>query len=157
MKTKCNVTINFRDYGEIVVPKGTELTHQTAIGYDEKYHFVKEFGWIERDYPKVSNILRMDASSYGIDIPAEFVEYDAVVKAKELKTTKPVVVERFNIHHSAALSKISSIVDKLGSMAIAPNKTWADVGSMEKVSSDLDDICEFLGLNHFVGKNTTKH
>ena len=33
--TKEDVTVNFRNYGEIVVPKGTLLTNKTADGEDE--------------------------------------------------------------------------------------------------------------------------
>lgn len=76
METNQDVKVKFRDYGEIVVPKGTKLTHQTALGIDEKYHFVNDFKWIDRDYPKVSNILKHDAAHYGINIPKEFVQYD---------------------------------------------------------------------------------
>lgn len=75
METKQAVTINFRDYGDIVVPKGTKLTHQTACGIDEKYHFVNEFGWIDRDYPTVASMLKHDAKYSGINIPKEFVDY----------------------------------------------------------------------------------
>ena len=74
MKTKQEVTINFREYGEITVPKGTRLTHQTACGVNENSHFVNEFGWIDRDYKDVANILKHDVMYYGIDIPVEFIE-----------------------------------------------------------------------------------
>jgi hypothetical protein len=76
MKTNQDVTINFKDYGEIVVPKGTQLTYQTATGHDRKYHFVNEFGWIRRNYPKINLLLYHDANYYGIDIPKEFVDYE---------------------------------------------------------------------------------
>jgi hypothetical protein len=74
MVTSQDVKVLFKDYGEIVVPKGTRLTHNTAMGVDENYHFVNEFGWIERDYPTVSRILTHDATFYGINIPKEFVQ-----------------------------------------------------------------------------------
>lgn len=72
--TKEDVTVNFRNYGEIVVPKGTLLTNQTADGIDKNYNFVNEYEWIKRDYPLIDKILIMDAQSYGINIPKEFVE-----------------------------------------------------------------------------------
>ena len=68
-----DVTVNFRIYGEIKVPKGTAITNQTAVGFDSKYNFVNEYGWIDRDYPEIANILKLDATYYGINIPAEFV------------------------------------------------------------------------------------
>jgi hypothetical protein len=73
MQTSQDVKLSFRDYGEIVIPKGTRLTHQTATGEDKNYHFVNEFGWIERDYPEISRVLRHDAIYHGIDIPKKFV------------------------------------------------------------------------------------
>ena len=74
MRTKQEVTINFREYGEITIPKGTKLTHQTTCGVDENYNFVNEFEWIDRNYESVASILKHDAVHYGIDIPIEFVE-----------------------------------------------------------------------------------
>ena len=76
MKTNQDVKINFRHYGDITVPKGTRLTHQTAMGIDKKYHFVDEFGWIKKDYPDYGSILLHDAEHYGINIPEEFVDYE---------------------------------------------------------------------------------
>jgi hypothetical protein len=75
MKTKTDVTVNFRGFGEIVVPKGTKLTNRTATGIDEKYHFVDEFEWIDKNYPTINNLLKHDAIYYGINIPDEYVEY----------------------------------------------------------------------------------
>ena len=74
--TKQDVKISFMVFGEIVVPQGTRITHKTATGIDYDYNFVDEFGWIDRDYPTVANILKMDARNYGINIPAEFVTKD---------------------------------------------------------------------------------
>jgi hypothetical protein len=67
------VTIPFMTYGLITVPKGTKITHKTACGIDESYNFVDDLSWIDRDYPTVANLLKMDARNYGINIPAEFV------------------------------------------------------------------------------------
>lgn len=74
MKTAQDVKINFMGYGEISVPKGTRLSHQTACGIDENYHFVDDLTWIEKSYPTISRILKHDATYYGINIPKEFVE-----------------------------------------------------------------------------------
>jgi hypothetical protein len=76
MKTKQDVTIKFRDYGEITVPKGTRLTHRTASGIDKNYHFVDDLKWIDTNYPKINGILKFDATYYGIDIPKKFVDYE---------------------------------------------------------------------------------
>lgn len=74
MKTNKDYTLNFKDYGEITVPKGTRLTHQTAMGIDESYHFVNEYGWIKTNYPNIANILLHDVSHYGINVPKEYVD-----------------------------------------------------------------------------------
>lgn len=71
---KQDVTVNFRNYGEITVPKGTPITHNTAVGYSDEYHFVNDLNWIDTKYPEISGLLRHDAFYYGIDIPAEFIE-----------------------------------------------------------------------------------
>jgi hypothetical protein len=76
MRTSQDVTISFRDYGNITVPKGTRLTHNTALGADRNYHFVDDFSWIKKNYPQIDRFLYHDAYYYGIDIPKEFVEYD---------------------------------------------------------------------------------
>lgn len=75
MKTKQTVTVNFKHYGQITVPEGTKLTHQTAMGEDKSYHFVNDFNWIDKNYPEIAGILKHDAKFYGINIPAEFVKY----------------------------------------------------------------------------------
>lgn len=75
MKTKQDVTLKFRDYGSITIPKGTGLTHQTANGVDKNYHFVNDFNWIRTNYPTIDRVLLHDAMYYGIDIPKEFVGY----------------------------------------------------------------------------------
>lgn len=51
----------------IVVPKGTKVSNQTAIGIDENYHFVDDFKFAERYY-------HHDLTYHGINIPKEFVE-----------------------------------------------------------------------------------
>lgn len=76
METNQDVKVLFKDYGEIVIPKGTKLTNMTATGKDENYHFVDEFQWMKKKYASISNILIHDAKHYGINIPKEFVKYD---------------------------------------------------------------------------------
>lgn len=74
MKTNKDFTLNFKFFGEITVPAGTKVTHQTACGIDENYHFVDEFGWIDENYSAVASILKMDAKSYGINVPKDFID-----------------------------------------------------------------------------------
>lgn len=75
MRTSQDVTLSFMDYGNITVPKGTRLTHQTAMGIDKNYHFVAEYKWIEENYPDISRVLKHDVYYYGINIPKEYVQY----------------------------------------------------------------------------------
>lgn len=76
MKTTQDVTVNFREYGEITVPKGTRLTHKTASGIDKNYHFVDDFVWIAQNYPQYHKMqLLHDATHYGIDVPKQFVDF----------------------------------------------------------------------------------
>ena len=66
---------NFRGiYGSITVPKGTRVTHQTAMGIDKDYHFVNEFGWIDKNYPEIKQLLKHDVVYSGINVPKEFVD-----------------------------------------------------------------------------------
>ena len=44
--TATSVTVNFRNYGEITIPKGVLVTNETAMGIDDRYNFVDEFDWI---------------------------------------------------------------------------------------------------------------
>jgi hypothetical protein len=76
MRTNQDVTVNFKHYGDITVPKGTRLTHITSMGIDEKYHFVDDLSWIKKNYPTIDRVLLHDATYYGIDIPKEFVDYE---------------------------------------------------------------------------------
>lgn len=75
MRTSKSITIEFRSFGEITIPKGTLLTNQTACGFDANYHFVQDFSWIKRDYPRIANILTHDVRYYGINIQREFVDF----------------------------------------------------------------------------------
>jgi hypothetical protein len=75
METNQDYTIeNYRGtYPPITVPKGTKLTHQTAMGIDKNYHFVNEYGWIYRNYSTIAKILKHDVTFYGINVPKEYV------------------------------------------------------------------------------------
>lgn len=75
MVTNKDYTVPFMTYGEITVPKGTRVSHDTAMGEDKNYHFVSDLSWIKRDYPQIANILRWDVDHHGIDVPKEFITY----------------------------------------------------------------------------------
>lgn len=80
METNQDYTVEYKwsnvDFGEITIPKGTELTHQTAMGVDENYHFVKNWNWYK---PEVKGFARKmmlhDFTHSGINVPKEFVKY----------------------------------------------------------------------------------
>ena len=73
-RLKQDYTADFRDYGEVTIPKGTLVTHETAMGFDKKYHFVDDFDWIKNSYPDYWNTLKMDMETYGFDVPKEYIE-----------------------------------------------------------------------------------
>jgi len=75
METNQDYTVeNFRGvYPPITVPKGTRLTHQTAMGIDKNYHFVSDMSWITKNYPTIAKVLIHDVTYYGINVPKEFV------------------------------------------------------------------------------------
>lgn len=75
MKTNKAYTVSFKHFGDIIVPAGTPVTHKTACGIDEKYHFVDSTKWIDENYPDIAGILKHDVIYYGIDVPKEFIEY----------------------------------------------------------------------------------
>jgi len=73
MRTSKDYTIaNFRGYGELTVPAGTRITHNTACGYDEKYNFVADLSFMPGT--TATNLAKHEAYYYGIDIPKEFIE-----------------------------------------------------------------------------------
>ncbi len=78
MKTSKDYSIRFKvgrsDYGIITVPKGTRVTHQTAMGHDENYHFVDDFSWVEpHDDGTPQYGLLHDLKYRGINVPKEFI------------------------------------------------------------------------------------
>lgn len=66
--TSQDIPMHFRGY-DIVVPKGTRITHRTALGTDPNYNFVDDLSWIDKKYP----LLHHDAYYYGINVPKEYV------------------------------------------------------------------------------------
>lgn len=53
-------------HSRLTVPKGTPITHQTAMGYDENYNFVVGNSFAERYY-------HHDLEYHGINVPKQFV------------------------------------------------------------------------------------
>jgi len=68
---KHDVTINFKTFGWITIPKGTQTTNETASGIEEGCNYVNQLGWIDRKYPAINKRLKMAAIYYGINIPEE--------------------------------------------------------------------------------------
>jgi len=100
MRTSKDYTIaDFRGYGEVTVPKGTRVTHMTAMGNDPKYHFVDEYDWIKANYPTIAATLKHDVSYYGINVPIEFIETERTVRYSPLTNqNKPFILnsQRYN-------------------------------------------------------------
>jgi hypothetical protein len=73
MKTNKAIKMEFKGYN-IEIPKGTRITHQTAMGIDTNYHFVSNLSWI----PLVNGVKQFglihDATYYGININKKDVE-----------------------------------------------------------------------------------
>jgi hypothetical protein len=68
-------TTTFMHYGEITVPKGTRVTHRTALGDDPNIHFVDYFGWVpphECGIPQYG--LLHDLKHYGLNVPEEYIK-----------------------------------------------------------------------------------
>jgi hypothetical protein len=91
MKTKADYTVHFRvqntDYGMITVPKGTEVTNQTALGEDPKYHFVNDFDWIlpHEGTATPQHGLIEDMKNYGLNVPKEYIETPEEANDREEK------------------------------------------------------------------------
>jgi hypothetical protein len=73
--TKEEITMEYREYGEITIPKGTRLTNHTATGIDMNYNFVADLSWIPTYEDGTKNYsLTHDADYYGINIPRHLIE-----------------------------------------------------------------------------------
>jgi hypothetical protein len=74
--TKQEIKMKYRDYGRITIPKGTRITHRTALGIDPNYNFIDDLSWIPlHDDGKTKQFgLIHDATYYGINIPKELLE-----------------------------------------------------------------------------------
>lgn len=68
--TKEEIKMNFRGH-DIIIPKGTRITHNTARGKDEKYNFIDDLSFIDK---KTNFVLWDDACHYGINIDKSMIE-----------------------------------------------------------------------------------
>lgn len=80
MKTSKEYKVEYKvancDYGTITVPKGTRLTHMTALGGDKNYHFVDEFDWYKPELKSYARVMAVhNFVHHGINVPKEYVEY----------------------------------------------------------------------------------
>jgi hypothetical protein len=81
MKTNADYQLNFKvantNYGILTIPKGTLLTHRTAMGVDKSYHFVADLSWVKDHACGLKQYgLIHDIEHYGINVPKEYVEYE---------------------------------------------------------------------------------
>lgn len=105
MKTNKDYTVKYNwspvDYGEIIIPKGTRLTHQTAMGEDKNYHFVADWSWYK---PEITGFARKmmlhDFTHSGVDVPKEYVDYEQA----------EVIVTSFKEKRE---KKIQGLIDKM--------------------------------------------
>jgi hypothetical protein len=74
LKLKKDYTLNYKDYGYITVPKGTQTDNNTAMGIDKSYNFVSDYEWIENNYPSIARVLKHDVYYYGINVPEYYLE-----------------------------------------------------------------------------------
>lgn len=73
-RTTQDYTVNYRQYGQITVPKGTRVSNIAADGSTISDFFVDEFDWIEPYEDGTPNYsLIRTADVFGIVIPKEFV------------------------------------------------------------------------------------
>lgn len=68
-KTTESITVNFFGYGDVTIPENTLVTNETSIDFDDKFAYVSEFSWIDKNYSAYASMLKFDAENYGINIP----------------------------------------------------------------------------------------
>jgi hypothetical protein len=73
-KTIKEFKTNYKGY-DLVIPKGSTVTNQTALGPDDNYHFWNvSLEYVEKITGVKNSILLFDLAHYGLNIPAEFCE-----------------------------------------------------------------------------------
>lgn len=111
--TSKEIKMNFRGY-DIIIPKGTRTTHQTAIGIDEKYNFIDDFSWI----PSGQSLLKHDAVHYGIDIPAKHLKEQLYKVVKVFRVSLRRKVLNRNLTLEEAQRIVRSYPDSSRSMIV---------------------------------------
>lgn len=92
MKTNRDYTVKISNNPEVTIPKGTRVSHKTASGIDENYHFVADWNWYK---PEVKGFARKmmlhDFTHRGINVPKEFVDYEdkPLVEKRKVKNFEP--------------------------------------------------------------------
>ena len=81
MKTPYKQAFTIKDYPisykgyNIIVPKGSIIANQTAMGCDDNYRFWIDFHkYAEKITGFKNSILKHDLTYYGINVPAEYCE-----------------------------------------------------------------------------------
>jgi hypothetical protein len=77
-KTNKDYKVKFQGE-ELIIPKGTKLTHQTAMGFDLAYNFVDDFKWYKPEITGYAREMALhDMVHSGINVPREFVTMDEI-------------------------------------------------------------------------------
>ena len=62
---------------DLTIPKGTRVTHQTAMGIDKSYHFVSDWSWYKPEVTGYARTMMLHDLHYrGVNVPKEYIEYD---------------------------------------------------------------------------------
>jgi hypothetical protein len=72
-QTNQEISMTFRGE-EIVIPTGTRVTQQTALGHDDNYNFIDDLSWHKPHLKGFARTMALhDMVHYGIDIDSKFV------------------------------------------------------------------------------------
>jgi len=73
-RTTQDIKLDFRQYGEIIVPKGTLCRNTTDKGELTENYFVIDVEWVKKNYSAYSNILIMDIENHGMLIDKRLIK-----------------------------------------------------------------------------------
>ena len=60
---------------DLVIPKGTRVTNQTANGIDDDYNFIDDFSWHKPELTGFARSMELHDMTYrGINIPKDKIE-----------------------------------------------------------------------------------
>lgn len=81
MKTRRKISRTIKDYKinykgyNLIIPKGSKVSNQTACGPDDYYHFwVINMAYIEKLTGSKNSLLLHDLTHHGLNIPKEYCE-----------------------------------------------------------------------------------